>query len=204
MTSLHGSAVLVGAICMLAATTARAQIVTELAVGATASSILVRDSIVQPFTVAPGVAPTLGLSVGTRLDDRYSVVIEARWARSTLARSDAALDVLPLTVWSAAVALRRDVTREAHLRATAGAVRYAPAATGREATLFRDDAPLLPAVGLGAGLARPVGPAHLGVDVAYTAHRFTTRALRADGFSGQRLVHRVTFSVSVAPVDARP
>jgi hypothetical protein len=184
---------------------AHAQVFVELGAGATWSSNLVRDTIIDGFTVQPTLAPTLGLSAGTVLSPQYEIAVDLGWARSNLRLSDdqGSRNIIPLTVWSGAVALRWRVKPWAVARARIGAVKYRPAAEGRDATLFRDDQPLEAAVGLGTRFEYTVGRRWtLGLDVGWDVHRFMTQALSAEGFE-TGLVHRVSVAATVRWSNAR-
>ncbi|NIN13430.1 MAG: hypothetical protein GTN62_11350 [Gemmatimonadales bacterium] len=181
-------------------TNARGQIFLELRGGAMLSSALVRDSIVEAFTVRPAVAPTIDLAVGTVLNEQYRLAVAVRWARSDLKRSTDGgnIPIIPLTAWTGSVALRRRLSSWASAQGTIGAVKYAPAGTGRNATLFRDNAPLLPIVGLGARIEHRISPRLVvGLDAAYDFHRFSTLALRAEGITGDRSVHRFSLGITL-------
>ncbi len=178
----------------------RAQLTVELGAGAVTSTKLARDSIVEAFSVGPAVAPVLDLAVETVLNPRYRLAVTVQWARSDLERRATGPDarVLSLTVWSGGLALRRRIVGGATVEATMGVIKYAASAAERAATLFRDDAPLLPTVGLGARVERGLGSRlTLGLRAGYALHRFSTQALRSDGFNGDRTVHRLSLSVSL-------
>lgn len=181
-------------------TEAPGQMFLELRGGATLSSVLVRDSIVEAFTVRPALAPTIDFAVGTVLNEQYRLAVAVRWARSDLKRSadGGSMPIIQLTVWTGSVALRRRLNSWASAQGTIGAVKYAPAKTGRNATLFRDNAPLLPIVGLGARIEHRISPRLVvGLDAAYDFHRFSTLALRADGIAGDRSVHRFSLGITL-------
>jgi hypothetical protein len=176
-----------------------AQMFVELKGGALLGTPLVRDSIVQAFTIVPSIAPTVAVAAGTQLSDLYSLALSVRWARSDLVRREAGQTtaVLPLTVWSGSIALRRQVTQWATVEAEVGGIKYATGGM-RDGTLFQDDAPLLPAVGVSARADRGIGSGWtLGIETHYDFHRFTTQALRAGGLTGHRSVHRVAATLVV-------
>jgi hypothetical protein len=168
--------------------------------GATASTPLVRDSIVQPLTVGPKVAPSLAVGADAPLSDWYRLGIELRHVRSDLIRREGGVNttLLPLTIWSASLTLRRRVTPWAGVTGRVGAARYVPAAGGREATFFRTERPLLPAVGASVTAAVPLWRSlTAGIEIGYDLHRFATLGLRDQGIAGNRTVHRVTMGVTL-------
>ena len=177
-----------------------AQVFLEAQGGALVGSNLVRDSIVQGVTVRPQPAPTFALRIGSHLSDTYAAALSLRWARSNLIRRelDQAETIMGLTVWSGSLALRRQLAPWASVEASVGGIKYAPGSAERDGTIFQDDAPLLPTVGVGARIERRLGSRwRVGLDAAYDFHRFTTQALRATGLGQHRSVHRVAAAVIV-------
>ncbi|MBI4420752.1 MAG: hypothetical protein HY560_08000 [Gemmatimonadetes bacterium] len=178
---------------------AAAQTRIGLQAGVIATSPLVRDSIVEPLSVRPDPAPTIGFWLETRLDATYRLGLGLATAWSRLARRSPSetVEVVPLTVWSPALTLRRDLRPGVSARATLGAMVYDP--DHRAGTLFSQGSPVIPVVGAGLSYDRSVGgDLLLRIDLGYDVHRFTTTALRDRGFSGERAVHRVGVSVGVS------
>ncbi len=179
---------------------ADAQLIIDLRVGATLTSNLVSDVIVDPVQVRPAVAPTVGAAVGTRLNPLYSVHLRGEWSRSNLQQHQAetSTTVLTLTMWQAAVALERHMTARVTAHGLIGVLKYAPAAEGRDASLFRGDAPALPVAGIGASIVQPLTSEYAATLMAtWAVHRFTTAPLRAAGFDGRRTVHRVFIGATI-------
>jgi len=176
---------------------ASTQITIEARAGAQFSSILVRDQINQEITVGAKPAPSVGLAVGSSLNAMWHLGLGVRWSRSDLMRREAGQEspILPLTVWTGTLALRRPLTNWAAVEATIGGIKYAPGGDP-DGTIFQDDAPLLPAAGLTARANKGLGSRWaIGLEVAYDFHRFTTQALRAADIREHRSVHRVAVSV---------
>ena len=126
------------------------------------------------------------------------MTVAGRWSRSDLTRREAGQQytVLPLTVWTGTVGLRRQLTPSVSVEGTFGGIKYAPTGDRRDGTIFQDDAPLLPAAGLAARFERPLGGRwRVGLEAAYDFHRFTTQTLLAAGLSSARSVHRLAVSV---------
>lgn len=177
---------------------AHAQVFVEVGPGAAYQSDLVRDSIVQPIHAGLAIAPTVTVAIGTPLSRTKQLAVGLGWSRSDLERREAetVTPILPVTVWSVSVQLRHRLRPGMLARLEVGGVKYAPDPDGRSATIFRDDAPFVPAVTLGARIERRVGSRlALGFDFAYGVHRFTTLALRDDGIGEHRTVHRVQLGV---------
>jgi hypothetical protein len=191
---LRRLAIALGAAIAAAPVTAvHAQVFAEFGAGATWSSILVRDTIVDGFTAQPAIAPTLGLAIGTPVGSKYEVAIGISWAHSDLVQKQAegSRDIIPLTVWTGTLDLRWQFMPWVSAQASVGAVKYSAAEEGREATMFRSDQPLEPTVGLGVRVDHPLGQHFLvALDLEWGFHRFRTQALDEVGF-GYRGVNRV-------------
>jgi hypothetical protein len=178
---------------------AAAQTRIGISAGANATSSLVRDSIVEPFTVRANPAPTLGFWLETMLDPRYSLGIglTTSWGRLARHQASGTVDVVPLSTWTPTVRLQHTVYRGIQAFAKAGAVIYRADRT--RSNLFRDGAPPAPIFGLGVRGERAIASGlRLVLDLDYDAHRFSTPAMRAEGFRGEQLVHRVGLSVGVS------
>ena len=202
-TRFFGAVVLVLAFIPLSAT---AQVFGEVHVGALGSSILVRDSINRELTVGPKPAPAVALAAGSALSDVWRVSAGLRWSRSDLARheADQTITVMPLTVWTGTVALRRSLNSWASVAGTVGGIKYDPGASDVEGTLFQDGTSLLPTAGISARVEYGLGARwHVGLDVAYDFHRFTTPALREGGIGEHRSVHRIAVSAVLRGNTAR-
>lgn len=183
-----------------AAPSVHGQVVVRLDAGAVWTSDLAQDVIVTPITVAPAVAPAVGIWIGTPLADAYQVGIRIHWAHSNVVRRelDAEFAVLPLAVWTGTMTLERRLNAWVAVEAAVGAIKYAPGSDDRRATLFQDNAPLVATVGLGARARRAVSSRWaVGAYLTYDGHQFVTQALRAGGVTGARTVHRVSGGVSV-------
>jgi len=192
------------AACVVAALTAigtpvRAQVAIDALAGVVWSSPLVRDEIVAPLTVAPQIAPSLTLGGGFPLDGRHRLGVRIGWARSDLVRTeqDGTTAILPLTMWSGSVVLERLLLRQVAAEARLGGIKYAPGGS-TDGTLFQDDSPFAPLLGLGVRAWHPIGSrVAVGLHVAYDFHRFETQALKSGGFTSARTVHRLTVSANL-------
>jgi hypothetical protein len=167
-------------------------------VGAVGSSNLVRDSIVEVLEVRPQVAPLLGLVASFPIGGRYLLGGQVTVNRSDLrtVSDSSAATVTALTVWAPSLVLRTSLRPWLGAEVRLGAILYDPADPA--GTLFSDGAPVAPMLGLGLSLERALGQdfrAALFLD--YDAHRFTTPALEARGFTGVTVVHRLGLGVSL-------
>ena len=93
----------------VSAPAADAQFIVELRAGATGTSNLVTDIIVDDITARPAIAPTLAVSVGTRLDSLYTVHLNGAWVQSDVGRRQAGTTtkIVSLTTWQGSVSLGR-------------------------------------------------------------------------------------------------
>ena len=175
-----------------------AQVSLHLSAGARYTSTLVHDSIVTPFDVRPALAPALALRVATPLDQRWSAdaTLDLSWsALERHERDGTSVDLGNLTTLAFAVGLRRWLAAGFSARAGIGGLKYLPA---EESGVFRQGSGTLSALGtLGMAYAPRFGARHsLALEARYDLHRFITPALRSEGFTESRIVHRVTVFVS--------
>lgn len=176
---------------------ANAQAFVEIRAGAHGSSILVRDSINQAITIQPRVAPSVVIAAGSALNETWLLSFSVRWTKSDLMRREADQEatILPLTVWTGMLAVRRSLTDWAFVEGSIGGIKYAPGGT-LDGTIFQADTPLLPSAGLSGRVEKGLGNRWgVGLELSYDFHRFTTQALREVGIGAQRSVHRIAMSI---------
>ncbi len=170
---------------------AHAQLMVEVGGGVTASTRLVRDSIVTPIDV--GVDPGFAASfrVGTQLDSANTLQLGLSLSRNTLTRDGGggSTEITSINVWFPSVGLKRPFIGPTAIRGMIGALIYDPEET--VGTPFRDGSPVLAAAGLGLTYT-PGFTNGLSLDLAWDLHRFNTSALRLEGFGGDQIVHRIT------------
>lgn len=177
---------------------AEAQVVLGLGLGAVGSSALVRDSIVEAIAVRPRIAPQLALRAETPLGGRYAVAAEIAVSSSDLAAhgDTTSATITRLAVWVPTVGLYARMTPWLRATARIGAIVYDPGESA--GTLFAEGAPIDPVVGVGLLAEHRFGDRfHGAVTVQYDAHQFTTTALQSRGFSGETVVHRIAFGISL-------
>jgi len=168
-------------------------------VGLALSSVLVRDSITQPLAARSNLAPAIGFWFDNRLGSTYrlDLGLTMAWSRLRQRGPNGAREIVPLTLWSPTLSLSRTVIPGVTARATVGAMIYDPDRT--RATLFSKGSPVLPLVGAGITVERPLKDGLLlTADLGYDLHRFTTTTLRNQGFVGERLVHRAMLSLGLS------
>ena len=174
-----------------------AQVTFGARIGALWSSNLVRDSIVTTVTTRPRIAPVVALRVEVPVRDRYRIAGELAASHSTLMSYSANEDVhvTGLTVLVPALTVRVPATPWLTGEARVGAVLYAP--SRKTGTLFSAGAPIRPTLGLGLSADRPLGRAWVvAIALQYDVHKFTTTALRAQGFVDASVVHRVAIMLA--------
>ena len=173
---------------------ALAQVAVRLGAGARYSGTLVRDSIVTPFDLRPGIGPALAATVAMTGHRGWSgeVLVDFSW--STLTRHDAdgsTQSLGTLGAFSFGVALRRQLPAGIAVRVTAGGLKYLPE---EESGVFREGADLFPLLGLGVDYG-PLFAPWITVEARADAHQFMTGALRDAGFTERRLVPRLALLV---------
>jgi hypothetical protein len=190
-------ALLVG--LLISAAPAAAQVRIGLHLGPVGATRLVRDSIVEPVTVRPNLSLAAGLSVETGVTGGYRAGLRFTAARSdveTHSPTQAPARVTTLTLWHPAAFLRHSVISGLNAEARLGIYFYS--ASPRAGNFFRDGVSPRPSLGLGIGIERPLGR-RMAVEalLTYDLHRFTTPALRADGFAGETVVHRFALQFGI-------
>jgi len=165
-----------------------AQVSFHIALGARFSSTLVHDSVVTPFDLRPTLAPALLASVRSELRPGWSADATLDVSPSGLRRQESggSFDAGSFTALAFTVGLRRQFRPGVSARVGVGGLRYLASQTG----VFRE----------GTGGIFPLGSVaatyglpwrRLEVEARYDIHKFITPALRTEGFTTSRPVHRV-------------
>jgi len=176
----------------------RGQVSVGIGLAGVASTSIVTDSIVEPVAVRPQIAPQVTLRVETLLDGPYRLAVDLAVSRSNLVAHGPAesTKVTGLTLWSPGVSLRTAATPWLGAEARLGMLIYDPGDT--QGTLFADGAPVTPQVGVGLHAERALSDAlTASLHMRYDVHRFTTTSLKAHGFTGETLVHRIAVGVTL-------
>lgn len=172
-----------------------AQVSVRLSLGGRYSTALVRDSIVAPIELRPGISPVLQLSVRDELRGPWTGDLTLDLSPTPLHRreSGSTADAGSFTSIGLTLGLRRTMHAGVAARLGVGGVLYATDNTG----VFRQGSGVFPLIALGASYAPPVGARHgFEVGLSYDVHRFITPALRSVGFNAARPAHRVALTVS--------
>ncbi len=174
-----------------------AQVAIHVSAGARYSSTLVRDSIVAPFTVRPAIAPAIAATATLPLDPPWSALAVLDVSRSEVRRLEAdgtTADVTAATTLALSLALERRLRPDLAARVGIGLLKYLPS---EDVGLFRDGGgALFPLGQVGVVYAPPFGAARgLALEARYDLHRFITPALRNEGFTAARTVHRVALAL---------
>ena len=175
------------------------QVSIAIAAGARYTTRLVHDRIVTPFDVRAGLAPAFSVSASLPLDPPWRLAGVLDVSSSNVARYDAGGGTAPitgLTTVSLGLGLARPLKPWLDGRLVLGAIKYFPA---DRVGLFQDGGPFFPFGQLTFDAAPPFG-ARLGLalELRYDIHKFTTPALRAEGFISSQVIHRVALGVRVA------
>ena len=163
----------------------------HLAAGVRHASTLVHDSIGGPVDLRPALAPTVLVTVRDELRGPWSVDATLDVSPGRLRRHETAgaFSAGSFTAFAFSVGLQRRLGRGVSARVAAGALKYAAAATG----VFREGSGgLFPLGGLAVTYAPAFGARRrLEIEARYDLHRFITPALKTEGFTDGRPVHRV-------------
>ena len=173
------------------------QVSFHVAVGARYSSTLVHDSVVTSFDLRPALAPALLASVRDELRPRWSADATLDVSPSGLRRHEGggSFDAGSFTALAFTVGLRRHFTPNATARVGVGGMRYLASQTG----VFREGSGgIFPLGSVAATYALPLPFAQkhqLEIEARYDIHKFITPALRTEGFTAGRPVHRLVVLV---------
>ena len=174
-----------------------AQMSLRLSAGARYTSTLVHDSIVTPLDVRPAIAPAFSLTAATPGEHGWTPEVGVDLSSSTLWRHDqngATTDLGRLTTVALTVRLARILRPGVVATIGVGGLKYLPS---ENSGVFRLGAGALAPIG-SLALRRdvPMAGGRLAIEARYDIHQFSTPALRAEGFHGSQLVHRVAVSLS--------
>jgi hypothetical protein len=196
-----GTATLLACIALTVCPSARlpAQVSFHVAVGARYTSTLVHDSVVTPFDLRPALAPALLASLRGALRPGWSADATVDVSPSGLRRheSSGSFDAGSFTAVAFTVGLRRHFAPGASARVGVGGLRYIAGQSG----VFREGTGgIFPLGTVAATYAPPVPFARnhqLELEARYDVHKFITPALRTEGFSASRPVHRLAVLVRI-------
>ena len=176
-----------------------AQVSVQPSIGLRYTTTLVHDSIVTPFDVRPSLAPALAVTATSRTAGPWAAQGTLDFSTSTLERHDAGgatADLGRLSTLALTVGVRRRFPAGVTASAGAGGLKYFPAG---ETGIFREGAGGVLALASAALSYAPpgavAGPWRFGVEARYDVHRFITPALRTEGFTSGRVVHRIALSL---------
>lgn len=177
-----------------------AQVSLQPSLGLRYTSTMVRDAIVTPLTVRPALAPTLALTVTTPLERGWAGQATLDVSTSALERHDAdgtTTNLGRVSTLAFTVGVRHGVAAGLSAAAGAGGLTYFPA---HDTGIFRQGAGSIAGLGMvTVEYALAAGVRYgLAAQARYDVHRFTTPALRSEGFDSARTVHRVTLAVRLA------
>jgi len=174
-----------------------AQVSFHIALGARYSSTLVHDSVVTAFDLRPALAPAFLVSARDELRPGWSADVTLDVTPSGMRRHErsGSFDTGSFTAVAFTVGLRRQFAPGVSARAGVGGLRYLADQTG----VFREGSGgIFPLGTVAATYAAPLPFAQkhrLEVEARYDIHQFITPALRTEGFSASRPVHRVAILV---------
>ena len=174
-----------------------AQVSFHVAAGARYTSTMVHDSIGAPFDVRPDIAPALLVMVGSELREGWAMDAAIDVSPSSLRRRErnGSFGAGSCTMVALTVGLRRQINWALSARAGIGALRYVGGGSG-PSVFNQGSGGLFPLGTLAATVTPRFGARRrLAFEARYDLHRFITPALRAQGFTDARPVHRMALLV---------
>ena len=168
--------------------------------GATATSTMVTDQIIESIHLKPGIQPSLNLAASYPLKGRahMSALGELQVTTGTLRREEggSSTDLASMRTVSLLTGLEGHLAGPVRLRAGAGIISYV---TSEKASIFQDGNPTRFTAMLGLEYRRPLNSRYtLSGLLRYDFHTFMTRQLQNNGYTGYQAVHRVMVGVGVS------
>lgn len=174
---------------------ARAQVTGRLALGASKSTRLLRDNVLDNTELTLGVAPTAtaGLAFPLSRTGPYRVVFEGSYSRATLSVTDDSMtgrvELQKVGLIGVGMMLDGPLGRGLRWQAGAGVLWYRPS---ERQGVFAANAPTRYQLTGGLSWARPIrGPLSLLAMARYSFHEFTTASLVDRGYSSTEGIHRL-------------
>ena len=168
-----------------------AQVEVAALIGATGSSSLVNDRILQDIELKPALAPTFFLSASLPVATKLRASLDLSYGSSSADLTEsgtASADIGSIGVLTAAAALSGPILSRLGWRLSLGILQYMPS---EEAGVFRDGVPLAALFGAGLDWRQPLSDHWTGlIGLRYDFHLFTTPVLESAGFSGSQQVSR--------------
>jgi len=175
-----------------------AQVSIQPSIGLRYTTTIVHDSIVAPFDLRPALAPALAVTATSRTAGPWAAQATFDFSTSTLQRHDpgATADLGRVSTLAVTLGVQRRLPGGLAAAARVGGLKYLPA---DDTGIFRSGAGgVLALAGAALSYAPPgavAGPWRFGVEARYDMHRFITPALRAEGFTSGRVVHRIALAL---------
>ena len=175
-----------------------AQVTIQPSIGLRYSTTIVHDSIVAPFDLRPAMAPALAITATSRTAAPWAAQATFDFSTSSLQRHDAGAtaDLGRVSTLAVTVGVQRRLPAGLAAAARVGGLKYLPA---DDTGIFRSGTGgVLALAGAALSYAPPgavAGPWRFGVEARYDMHRFITPALRAEGFTSGRVVHRIALAL---------
>jgi hypothetical protein len=166
--------------------------------GATFSTALVQDRIVEDIEVQPSLAPTLALGAGLPIAPRYRAGLEAALTTSGHHSTEAGVetDLGTLKTGSILLGLDGPIASTVRWRAGIGLIGYWPS---EERGIFLRGGTTRFLAGAGVDYRPPImAKWDLMASLRYDFHRFTTDELLARGFGQEQGVQRISASLGLA------
>lgn len=165
--------------------------------GATFSTALVKDQIINEIEVKPGLAPTLVLGVALPIAPLYRAGLEACLTSSGYKSEEPGAEADLGTIRTSAVTLGLDgpIATSVRWHAAVGLLRYWPS---EDRGIFLQGGTTRFLAGAGVDYRRPIMTKwDLMASLRYDYHRFTTDELQARGFSQSQGIQRISATIGL-------
>jgi hypothetical protein len=184
---------------LIGTTTGSAQVRVAGRLGATWSSRLVEDQIINPIRVKAGIAPTLSLGLSIPSGKRYRLGIETTFTSGSVMAVENGSDTDLGTLRTATILLTAEgpaMAKGLFWRVGFGVVKFLPT---EKQGLFLQGGPTKPTANLTVEYRRTLRPGWEWTAAArYGFHQFLTKEMETRGFSRGQDVHRVGLEVGAA------
>lgn len=182
----------------LASSATAQQVRLSARLGATWSSKLMEDVILNPIRVKAGIAPTLALSASIPTGKKYRLGLETILTTSSVKATENGAETDLGSLRTATFLLSAEgplMIRDFHFRIGVGLIKYLPS---EKTGIFQQGGPTRITGNLTAEYRKNLRPGLQWVAAArYGLHGFTTKELESRGFTRTQAIHRVGLEVGV-------
>lgn len=185
-------------VVVLATSVSAQQVRVGARLGATWSSTLMKDIIVNPITVKAGIAPTLALSASISTGRQYRIGLETVFSTASVKATENGAESDLGSLRTATIMLAAEgplMVRDFYFRIGVGLLKYLPS---EKTGIFQQGGPTRIAGNFTAEYRKSLRPGLNWVVAArYGLSSFTTKELESRGFTRNQAIHRIGLEVGV-------